>query len=155
MSFDFDGMMSMPWAESVASVETPKAMISAGAPPAFKVRMATAEEMVRANDIHASLEKAKAMVTALSDLGGNRKAAVDAFKLGLGIGEQLPEGYIRQIEFVLMCTVEPVLTREQVLWLARMQPFFFKSLFEKIMMLSYEGSTLGKAKASTETAESE
>lgn len=153
MSFDFDQVMAMPWVTPTAKVTTPVSLVKLGAPEAFVVRMATAEEMVRANDVHANLEKAKAMVLALTEMGFKQKA--EALREALGIGDSLPDGYIRQIEFVIMCTVEPQLTREHVLWMARMQSFFFKSLFEKIMQLSFEGANLGEAIASTETAESE
>lgn len=153
MGSDFDALMNLPWEIPTATVDTPAQLRARGEPDHYMVRMASAEEMAKANNIRASIEKTKALVTALHEAGVTRPSA--AIKNWLGLGDDLPEEYVRQIEYVLLCTVTPALKRQQVLWLARFQPFFFKNLFEQIMLLSFEGADVGEAPPSTETPESE
>lgn len=151
---DFDALMNLPWSLPTADVATPKPLIARGQPAHYTVRMATADEMAKANNIKSSLDKIRAMVSALNGAGIPQQAEALSEWLGLGM-DQLAEDYIRQIEYVLLCTVNPPLKRQHVIWLARFQPFFFKNLFEQIMLLSFEGADLGEAMPSTETPESE
>lgn len=151
--FNFDAVMSEPWNLPTAQVATPAALVQRGAPAQFVVRMPSAEEMVRANDARAIAEKLRAMLEALAGMGGQRQAALYKEALGLS-SETTPDEFIKQVEFVAMCTVSPVLNRERALWLSRYQPLFFKLLFLKIMELCQEGAALGEAPPSTETPES-
>ncbi|MDG4552889.1 MAG: hypothetical protein P9E24_01370 [Candidatus Competibacter sp.] len=115
--------------------------------------MATAEEMARANDARMIAEKARAMLEALAGLGGQRQAAIYKEAVGLS-SETVPDEFVKQVEFVTMCTVSPQLNHERALWLSRFQPLFFKWLFLKIMELCQEGATSGEAPPSTETPQS-
>jgi len=146
---DFEPMMAKPWTPATAEVEVPAALVSRGAPAHFSVRMATAEEMSRANDARMIAEKARAMLEALAGMGGQRQAEVYKEAVGLS-SSTVSDEFIKQIEFVTMCTVSPPLNRERALWLSRFQPLFFKLLFLKIMELSQEGATPGEAQPSTE-----
>jgi len=147
-AFDFEALMNLPWVMPTASLKTPAALVRHGAPERFVVRMASAEEMVRANDARASIEKIRALIESLGALGAREQAT--AFKAALGLNDDPPEGFIKQIELVILCTVSPPLDRGKALWLSRFQSFFFKSLFEKIVELCMEGATPGEALPSTE-----
>lgn len=151
--FNFEALMAEPWAPPTAQVQTPPALTQRGAPAHFTVRMATAEEMARANDARMVAEKARAMLDALAGLGGQRQAAIYKEAVGLS-SETVPDEFVKQIEFVTMCTVSPPLNHERALWLSRFQPLFFKWLFLKIMELCQEGAAPGEAPSSTETPES-
>lgn len=74
--FDFEVLMAEPAKPPTAQVKTPPALTQRGVPPHFTVRMATAEEMARANDARMIAEKARAMLEALAGLGGQRQAAI-------------------------------------------------------------------------------
>ncbi len=151
--FNFEALMAEPWTPSTAQVATPEALVQRGAPAHFTVRMATVEEMARANDARMIAEKARAMLDALAGLGGQRQAAIYKEAVGLS-SDTVPDEFIKQIEFVTMCTVSPPLNHERALWLSRFHPLFFKWLFLKIMELSQEGATPGEAPPSTEIPQS-
>ena len=151
--FNFDALMAEPWTPPTAQVPTPPALVQRGAPAQFVVRMPSAEEMARANDARAIAEKLRAMIEALAGMGGQRQAAIYKEALGLS-SDTTPDEFIKQVEFVTMCTVSPVLNRERALWLSRFQPFFFKMLFTKIMELCLEGAGPGEAPPSTGIPES-
>ena len=149
MPFDANALMRLPWAAPTATVDAPAELAAGGAPARWTVRMATAEDIAVANDAVNRLANLRAMVEALVQAGSKDKA--EALAAALGLDGQPPETYVRQLDFVIRCTVEPTVDREFALWLGRHFSLFFKALFEKIMELTGQGATLGKAPNSTAT----
>ncbi len=147
MTFDPQALIRQLWAQPTAAVDTPAALVEQGAPAQFRVRMATAEDIVVANEAFKRQETMQAMVEALMQAGSKDKA--EALRAALGLDGEPPENYVRQIEFLIRCTEEPKVDREFALWLGRHFSLFFKALFEKIMELTGQGASLGKAPPST------
>lgn len=147
MAFDPQALIRQPWFAPTAAVDTPAALVEQGAPAQFRVRMATAEDIVVANEAFKSHETMQAMIEALMEAGSKDKA--EALRAALGLDGEPPENYVRQIEFLIRCTVEPKVDREFALWLGRYFSLFFKALFLKIMELTGQGASLGKAPPST------
>lgn len=136
--------MQWAWSLPTATVETPAALRTAQAelPAVFTVRMATAEDMAFVAEANDRRQNLQAVLETFLVAGAGEK--VEALKAALGLDGAPSETYIRQIEFVLRCTTDPVLDREMVLWLGRYFPLFFSALFQKIMVLTGEGADLGK-----------
>ena len=141
-------VMQRGWTAPTAPVETPQSLRAAhpDMPAAFTVRMATALDIARVDAAKDKLGLIKAMVDSIAsaDAGG----ATDALRAALGTDGSTPESYGRQVEFLLLCVVEPALDRESVLWLGRHFPMFFSALFGAIMRLTGDQAQLGESPGS-------
>lgn len=141
-------VMQRGWSVPTAPVETPAALRAAhpDMPAAFTVRMATALDIARVDAAKDKLGLIKAMADAIasSDAGGS----ADALRAALGTDGSTPEAYGRQVEFLLLCVVEPALDRDSALWLGRHFPMFFSALFGAIMRLTGDQAQLGESPGS-------
>ena len=82
------------------------------------------------------------MLEALQAGGVGEKA--EALKAAAGLDGTPNETYSRQIAMIMRCTVDPLLNREEVLWLGRHFPLVFRWLVRQITNLADGGANLGK-----------
>ena len=148
-------VMGMPWERPTDTVETPAALRAAHPefPAVVTVRMPTAEDLACFDEAGDKVKNMQALVSALQAGGAGEKVA--ALSAAAGLDGQPNETYVRQIEMLLRCVVDPPVDREQVLWIGRTFPLLFRLLVRRIVALADGGAGLGKPNGSGPIQDSE
>ena len=81
-------------------------------------------------------------------LSGEVKEKVQAALDLLGLGDQLPDEYIRRLNILRLGSVDPKVSHEDAKQLALDFPILFNELTDKIQNLTGMGRTLGESKPS-------
>lgn len=107
--------------------------------------------------VRAAVDKNKslgALVEAIS--AGNKKETTEHLKDTLGLGcDGLPDEHVRQIEMLLIASVDPVVDRPTVVKMAAVFPIVITRLCGQILELTGLGQELGKQEDSGEKGASE
>jgi hypothetical protein len=145
----------LAWERPTKQVPVPEALKTAAPslPDGFTVMMASADDIAFVGEVDNRAKNLAAMIDTLAANDVADKAA--ALKAAVGLDGQPCGTFNRQVEFILRCVSDPVLDREDVLWVNRYFPGFFTALFAAVIELSGEGARLGKLPSSGETPSSE
>lgn len=141
MGFDLSTFRNARFLPREGEVRVPglKDFFGPGEDPAFKVRGLTAFELGRANQLAEADRNTGAILDALASK--TARDIVDGIKAALGLDEtQKPEATVRMIAFVEMGTVDPKLSQEDAVRLARAYPIEFTQLGKEIIRLTGLGA---------------
>ena len=125
-----------------------------GKTPEYKVRGLTATELAQA-DLTAEKDKnVMGLVEALA--GGAGKEKVAAVQKALGFdSEDVPEELAKKLEYVVLGSVDPVITLPIAVKMAEVAPVEFLAISRQILVLTGQGHVPGKQKPSGEETTSE
>jgi hypothetical protein len=124
--------------------------------PIWKIRAISGEEMY---SVRAAVDRARNTEEVLSQLvSGSSKEKAEAALKALGLGDDLPEDYIRRLHILRFGSVDPNLKDdveglEMAKKVADAYPTLFNSLTDRIMAITGLGK-LGELKASIVTKKS-
>lgn len=137
--------------EKEVEVKELKSFFTNGDKPVFKIRGLTGEELF---SVRAAVERAQNIEELVNQLAsGNTKQKVSAAINALGLGDGLPDDYVRRLRVLIYGSVEPDINLELSKKIADAYPTVFTRLTDQIMLLTGAGK-LGESKPSGTTRKS-
>lgn len=151
MSFDAKAFLSEKFEPRVVEVQVPdlKPWFDDGAKPVWKVRGLTGDELGRVNEAVERYKNINALVSGLVGQDPVQKAA--AIKEALGVGDKSPASVVRELEMVVLGSVDPPADMALAIKLKDNFPIEFKQIARAILEATGKGRIPGKSKASGQT----
>ena len=84
-------------------------------------------------------------------VGGSVKEKVEAALGTLGLGDDLPDDYVRRLNILRLGTVDPEIDHEFAKFVALNFPTFFNEATDQIQVLTGQGRSLGESNSSGPT----
>ena len=150
MSFRADRFLSAQLAPRTAVVAVPDIAAWFDGPAEWMVRGLSANELVKVELADRRMKMREAFHDAL------RSGSADEITAGvrdeLGLSGSIEDVYARQVEMVVLGSVDPVIDHSHAAKLGETYPIIFKELFSKISVLTGLGAEAAKKpEASTES----
>jgi hypothetical protein len=150
MGFDLKKYRTAKFTERTKDVPVPqlKDWFTNGDKPVFVVRGLEGEELF---EVRTAVEKNRNTQEILEKLvSGEVGEKVEAALRALGIGDDLPDDYVRRLHTVKLGLKKPKSNLEDIKLIAKRHPVLFTNLSEEIMALTGMGQ-LGESSASGQT----
>ena len=156
MSFDARAFLAERFEDRITDVPVPdlKHWFVAGSAPVWRVRGLTGDELGRVNEALEKYRNVSALVNSL--VGADPRQKAEAVKEALGIaGQKTPESIVRELELVVIGSVDPICDMQLAVKLKDNFPIEFRQIAQAILVATGKGRVPGKSKPSGETQESE
>jgi hypothetical protein len=144
MGFDAKAFMKTKFVPRTAEVPV-KALASffpEGEKPIWVVRGLTGVEVAKSREIGEKTQRMQALADAFA--AASKSEIVDELKESFGLGNENPLDFNKRIDQIVMGSVEPQVTQEQVVRLATVAPVEFYSISQKILELTGLGQEAEK-----------
>lgn len=150
MAFDLKKYRSEKFKDRTKEIPVPalKKWFDNGDKPVFVVKGLEGEDLFQVRNAVNRNKNLEEIISQLvsEDIGEKVEAALKA----IGIGEELPDDYVRRLHTVKLGMVKPKFTFEDVKLIAKRHAIIFTNLSEEIMALTGMGQ-LGESTASGKT----
>jgi hypothetical protein len=113
-----------------------------GEEPVWKVRGLTGEEVARTREIDAKMKRMTALAEAFE--AASKSEIVAELKQSFGIGNDTPLDFNKRVDQIVYGSVDPEVTQEQVVKLARVAPIEFYTISQRILELTGLGQEAEK-----------
>ena len=113
--------------------------------PIWRVRGLTGIELANVRDAVTRNQNFERLVQQLTS--NLSKTKVEAVTTAFGMGDDLPDDYVRRLTILKLGSVDPILPHDQIVKLAETFPVTFSKLTDEIMILTGAGK-LGESTAS-------
>lgn len=155
MAFDVNAFVNERFEDRVTDVPVPDLrQWFGGSDPVWRVRGLTGDELGRVNEAVEKYKNVNALISSMIGKDPGQKA--EAVKEALGIaGQKTPESIVRELELVVIGSVDPVCDMSLAVKLKDNFPIEFRQIAQAILIATGKGRVPGKLKASGETMESE
>lgn len=117
----------------------------------WEIRGLEGPELFRAK---MAVDRDRIITAAVAAMSANGNEQIQAFRELMALGDGVPEEYSKRIEIVSLGSVNPKVSRETVVKMAKAFPATISTLSDKILELTGLGHQVGKPKGSGEIHES-
>lgn len=152
MGLDTKKLKSAKFTDRTKGVPIPAALIKAAGwkkGTKWVVKQLSGEELY---EVRAAVDRNKNVQELVSKLvSGSVKEKVDAALGTLGIGDQLPDDYVRRLNILRLGSADPVIDHEMAKFVATNFATFFNELTDQVQVLTGQGRTLGESSPSGKT----
>lgn len=152
MGLDLKKIKSAKFKDRTKEMVIPAELLKgAGWPKGTKwiIKALSGEELYR---VRQAVERARNTEELISKLvSGSAKEKVEAALGALGLGDELPDEYVRRLNILKMGSVDPAIDHEFAKFMAQNFATFFNELTDQVQVLTGQGRSLGESKPSGQT----
>jgi hypothetical protein len=152
MGLDTKKLQSAKFSDRTSSLVIPPELIKAAGwkkSAKWVVRQLSGEELY---EVRAAVDRNKNVEELIAQLvSGSAKEKAKAALETIGVGEQLPDDYVRRLNILRLGSVDPKVDHELAKFVALNFPTLFNCLTDRIQQLTGKGRTLGESSPSGPT----
>ena len=152
MGLDLKKIRSAKFVDRTKEVPIPGDLKKAAGWPVktkWRIRALEGEELYQVRQAVERSRNTEELVQKL--VSGSVKEKVEAALGSLGIGDDLPDEYIRRLWILRLGSVDPKIDHEFAKFVAKNSATFFNVLTDQIQVLTGQGRSLGESKPSGQT----
>lgn len=145
MGFRAESFRQAKLAARTAIVKVPELADWFDGDPEWTIRAPSSNDLARANDAKARLDRSEALAAAL--VHGSAGEVLREAQRALGRSKDVEPDIARRLELLVACSVDPVCDMELAIKLAEFAPVQFFLLTNQILVLSGQGPAQAKKRS--------